>query len=61
MFDWVDRVVDRGLGGVVENFVGSVDMGGCCNGVVEGCEVVPRVAPKGGLYFLGMVDLLQGV
>ena len=41
MFDGVDRVVDSRVGGVVENFVGSVDMGGCCSGVVELCEVAP--------------------
>ena len=47
--------------GEVESFVGSVSMGDCCNGVVEGCEMVLRFFPKGDLHFLGMVDLLQGV
>ena len=35
--------------------------GDCCNGVVEGCEVVLRFSPNGDLHFLGMVDLLQDV
>ena len=47
--------------GEVEHFVGSVGMGDCCNGVVEGCEVVLRFSPKGDLHFLGMVELLQDV
>ena len=56
VFDGRDRV-----GGFVENFVGSVDMGGCYSGVVEGCEVEPRVAPMGGLHSLGRVSLPQDV
>ena len=47
--------------GDIESFVGNVGMGDCCNGVVEGCEVVLWFVLKGGLHFLGMVDLLQGV
>ena len=47
--------------GEVEIFIGNVGTGDCCNGVVEGCEMVLWFSPKGDLHFLGMVDLLQGV
>ena len=59
LIGWIGLLI--GVGRVVESFVGSVDMGGCCNGIVEACEVVLRFSPKGGLHFLGMADLLQGV
>ena len=45
----------------VESFVRSIGMGDYCIGVVDGCEVVLQFSPKGGLHFLGMVDLLQDV
>ena len=54
MVDRGDRFVDKEVEGEIEIFVGSVDMGGCC-------EVAPQVSPKGCLQFLDMVDLLQGV
>ena len=58
MVDWGDRFVDKEVEGEVEHFVGSVVMGDCCNGVVEGCDVALWCAPKGDLHFLGMVELL---
>ena len=61
MVDWGDRFVDKEVEGKVENFVGRVGIGDCCNGVVEGCEVVLQFSPKGDLHFLRMVDLLQSV
>lgn len=61
MFDGVDRVGYRGVGAVVESFVGIVDMGGCCCGFYEECEVEPQVSPMGSLHFLGMVSFPQYV
>ena len=58
MANWGDKFVGKEVEGKVEHFVGSVGMGDCCNGVVEGCEVVLQFFPKGGLHFLGMVDFL---
>ena len=61
MIDWGDSFFDKEVEGEVEHFVGSVGMGNCCNGVMEGCEVVLRCATKDDLHLMGMVDLLQGM
>ena len=61
MVDWGDIFVVKEVEGEVESFVGSVGMGDCYSGVMDGCEVVLKFPPKGVLHFLGMAGLLQGV